>query len=145
MNILHLKYAVSIADNGSINKAAEEIHVAQPNLSRVINAGFRYSIPTLGVPVGWGDISEAKAIVECSLEDFQIEPSQGTHFFQNLTSFNVGYINVDPFGRPSTDLLDFDLLDSLPAVEETAYLRHVRLSEPLSICVDGRENRAVIS
>ena len=103
------------------------------------------SIDTLGVPVKWSDISEARVLVECCLENFRVDPSQGTHFFQNLTSFNVGYINVDPFGRPSTDMLDFAALDAMPAVEETAYLRHVRLSEPLEICVDGRENRAVIS
>ena len=103
------------------------------------------SIPTLGVPVKWSDISEARVLVECCLENFRIDPSQGTHFFQNLTSFNVGYINVDPFGRPSTDLLDFDALDALPAEFETAYLRHVHLPQPLEICVDGRENRAFIA
>ena len=103
------------------------------------------SIDTLGVPVKWSDISEARVLVECCLEKFRIDPSQGTHFFQNLTSFNVGYINVDPFGRPETDMLDFDALDALPAVEETAYLRHVRLPEALRICVDGRENRAFIA
>ena len=103
------------------------------------------SIPTLGVPVKWSDICEARVLVECCLENFRIDPSQGTHFFQNLTSFNVGYINVDPFGRPSTDLLDFGVLDALPAEHETAYLRHVRLQQPLQICVDGRGDRAFIA
>ena len=99
--------------------------------------------PTLGVPVVWGDISECKAIVECSLEDFQIDPSQGTHFFQNLTSFNVGYINVNPFARHS-DLLDFSVLDALPAVFESDYLRHVRFDSPLAICIDGKTGRAMM-
>lgn len=99
------------------------------------------SQPTLGVPVGWGDISEAKAIVECSLEDFQIDPSQGTHFFQNLTSFNVGYINVNSFARRD-ELLDFSVLDALPAVYETEYLRHVRFPAPLTVCIDGKTGRA---
>ena len=99
------------------------------------------SQPSLGVPVNWGDISEAKAIVECSLQDFQIDPSQGTHFFQNLTSFNVGYINVNPWGRPG-EHLDFEALDALPAVRETQFLRHVRLSSPLTLCVDGRLSKA---
>ena len=99
------------------------------------------SQPSLGVPVNWGDISEAKAIVECSLEDFQIDPSQGTHFFQNLTSFNVGYINVNPWGRPG-EHLDFAALDALPAVKETEFLRHVRLDSPLTLCVDGRLSKA---
>ena len=101
------------------------------------------SQPSLGVPVNWGDISEAKAIVECSLKDFQIDPSQGTHFFQNLTSFNVGYVNVNQFARPS-EALDFGWLDSLPAESETQYLRHVRLGSPLSICIDGKTGRAMM-
>ena len=100
--------------------------------------------PSLGVPVRWSDISEAKAIVECSLKDFQIDPSQGTHFFQNLTSFNVGYINVNPFARKE-DLMDFSALDRLPAVSETPYVRHVRLEAPLRICIDGKSNRALIA
>ena len=101
------------------------------------------SIPSLGVPVKWSDICEARVIVECSLENFRIDPSQGTHFFQNLTSFNAGYINVDPFGRKD-DFLDFDALEALPAVQETVYLRHVRLGRELEICIDGMKSRALI-
>ncbi len=101
------------------------------------------SQPSLGVPVRWSDISEAKAIVECSLPDFQIDPSQGTHFFQNLTSFNVGYINVNPYAHRG-DRLDFSVLDALPAVSETEYLRHVRFPDELQVCIDGKTNRAMI-
>ena len=101
------------------------------------------SIPSLGVPVQWSDISEAKVIVECSLEDFRVDPSQGTHFFQNLTSFNAGYINVDPYGN-SAHVMDFTVLDSMPAVEETEYLRHVRFDRELEICIDGRNSKALI-
>ena len=100
-------------------------------------------IPTLGVPVAWGDISEAKAIAECSLENFRIEPSQGSHFFQNLTSFNVGYMNIDPWARPD-DKLDIDALDALPAVQETDLVRHVRLSQPLEMYIDGYKNKALV-
>ena len=100
-------------------------------------------IPTLGVPVQWSDISEAKAIAECSLENFRIEPSQGSHFFQNLTSFNVGYINVDPWAR-SEDLYDETVLNSLPAVEETDLVRHVRLEQPLEMYIDGFANKALV-
>lgn len=100
-------------------------------------------IPTLGVPVVWGDISEAKAIAECSLENFRIEPSQGSHFFQNLTSFNVGYMNIDPWARPE-DLLDTDVLDAMPAVEETDLVRHVRLEKPLEMYIDGFNSRAMV-
>ena len=101
-------------------------------------------IPTLGVPVQWGDISEAKAIAECSLPDFRIEPSQGSHFFQNMTSFNVGYINVDPWARPLTDGYEQTVLDALPAVEETELIRHVRLDKPLEMYIDGFANKAII-
>ena len=100
-------------------------------------------IPTLGVPVAWGDISEAKAIAECSLENFRIEPSQGSHFFQNLTSFNVGYMNIDPLARPGEDLLDVAALDRIPAVEETDLVRHVRLEHPLEMYIDGFNNKAI--
>ena len=99
-------------------------------------------IPTLGVPVAWGDISEAKAIAECSLENFRIEPSQGSHFFQNLTSFNVGYMNIDPWARPE-DILDIAALDAMPAVEETELVRHIRLDKPLEMYVDGFNNKAI--
>ena len=101
------------------------------------------SIPSLGVPVQWSNISEAKVIVESSLEDFRVDPSQGTHFFQNLTSFNAGYINVDIWSNPS-DVFDYDALQALPAVEETELIRHVRLDRELEICIDGRNSKAII-
>ncbi len=101
------------------------------------------SIPTLGVPVKWSDISEARVIVECSLENFRVDPSQGSHFFQNLTSFNAGYINIDTFSRPG-ERLDMAQLESLPATEETEFIRRVTLHSPLSVCIDGKENRAMI-
>ena len=101
------------------------------------------SIPSLGVPVVWSDISEAKALVECSLPDFRVDPSQGTHFFQNLTSFNAGYVNVDPYSRRG-DSLDLAPLDALPAVFETQWLRHVQLDNPLTVCIDGKAGKALI-
>ena len=99
------------------------------------------TVPTLGIPVIWSDISEVKTLVECVLPDFRIDPSQGTHFFQNLTSFNVGFVHVDPFARRE-DEFDSSILDALPAVEETKYWRLIRLDEPLKICIDGRSGRA---
>ncbi len=101
------------------------------------------SIPTLGVPVAWSDISEARVIVECALPDFRVDPSQGTHFFQNLTSFNAGYVNADPFSRPG-DVVDFSALDAHEALKETEWLRHIRVTEPLTVCVDGRSGRALL-
>lgn len=101
-------------------------------------------IPTLGVPVQWSDISEAKAIAECSLENFRIEPSQGSHFFQNLTSFNVGYMNIDPWAR-SAEHYDESILNALPAVEETDLVRHVRLDDDLRMYIDGFKSHACIA
>lgn len=100
------------------------------------------SEPTLGVPVKWSDISEAKVIVECSLEDFRIDPSQGTHFFQNMTSANAGYVNVNPFSREG-EVCDLSVLDALPAVYESEFVRFVHLERELTVVVDGREGRAV--
>ena len=101
------------------------------------------SNPWLGVPVRWSDISEAKVIVECGLDSFRIEPSQGTHFFQNMTSFGVGYITVNPYAGDG--VFDAARLDAMPAVEQTDLLRHVRFEQPLRICIDGVNNRAVVS
>ena len=100
-------------------------------------------IPTLGVPVQWSDISEAKAIAECSLENFRIEPSQGSHFFQNMTSFNVGYMNIDPWARPE-DVYEIGSLDALEAIEETDLVRHIRLTHPLEMYIDGFGNKALV-
>ncbi len=102
------------------------------------------SISSLGVPVQWSDISEAKLIVECCLENFRIDPSQGTHFFQNLTSFNAGYVNVNPYARPG-EVCDTDALDALPAEYESDFVRLVHLEQDLFIAADGKENRAVVS
>lgn len=101
------------------------------------------SIPSLGVPVQWSNISEAKVIVECCLENFRIDPSQGTHFFQNMTSFNAGYVNVNPYSRPG-EYCDLDALDSMPAEYESDFVRIVHFSEDLTVCIDGKENRALV-
>lgn len=101
------------------------------------------SEPTLGVPVKWSDISEAKVIVECSIEDFRIDPSQGTHFFQNMTSANAGYVNVNPFSREG-EICDLAVLDALPAEYESEFVRVVHVEEELTVVVDGRDGRAVV-
>ena len=96
----------------------------------------------LGVPVKWGQISEASVIVECGLKNFRVDPSQGTHFFQNLISFEVGYLTINPFIGDGG--LDMDALAAAETVSETQYVRHVRFPKPLYIFVDGRNNKAVI-
>lgn len=96
----------------------------------------------LGIPVKWANISMAKVIVECGLEHYRIDPSQGTHFFQNLTSFGVGYFTINPYINDG--YIDYDFLNQLPAIHETNYLRHVRLEQPMTIKIDGKKNRGVI-
>lgn len=96
----------------------------------------------LGIPVRWADIANARLIVETSLHNYRIEPSQGTHFFQNLTSFGVGYFTVNPFG--SDDLFDVGFLDSMPAVYESEGLRMVEFPAPLTIGIDGKKGRGVV-
>ena len=81
--------------------------------------------------------------MEAALPDFRVDPSQGSHFFQNLTSFNVGYIHIDPYAC-TNEHYDVSWLDAQPAVEETELVRHVRLTEPLSIYVDGFKSKAIV-
>ncbi len=100
------------------------------------------SDPWLGIPVKWPHISAAKVIVEAGLSSYQVDPSQGTHFFQNLTSLEVAYLTINPFRNDG--IYDEDYLDSQPALNETAYLRHVRLEQPLTIMVDGVHRKAVV-
>lgn len=96
----------------------------------------------LGIPVKWGQISQSRVIVECGLENYRIDPSQGTHFFQNLTSFGVGYLTINPFIEDG--VFDISSLDAMEATSQTEYLRVVRFAKPLYIFVDGRNSRAII-
>ena len=96
----------------------------------------------LGIPVKWPHISSAQVIVEAGLENFQVDPSQGTHFFQNLTSLGVGYLTIDAFR--GNGKYDCSLFEGLEVVQETEYVAHVRLSEPLTIKIDGMKKEAVV-
>ncbi len=96
----------------------------------------------LGVPVKWPHISAAKVIVEVALNHYRVDPSQGTHFFQNLTSFGVGYFTIDT--NNDGGMIRKDLLDAMPAVEETKYVRHVRFSRPLRILMDGMKQEGAV-
>jgi hypothetical protein len=99
------------------------------------------SDPWLGIPVNWAQIRRARAIVETTLPDVMPDPSQGSHFFHNVTSFGVFYLYV----RPDTGgYVDWGWLDARPAVEETAHVRRIRLDAPLVVKVDGRSGRGVI-
>ena len=96
----------------------------------------------LGIPVKWPHISNARVIAECGLENYRVDPSQGTHFFQNLTSFGVGYFTVNPF--KGDGWFDEAFLNAQPAVEETEYLRHVRFDAPITIKMDGKKSLGVV-
>lgn len=99
------------------------------------------SIPTLGVPVAWPDISGARMVVEYGIDGFRIEPSQGTHFFQNITSLGVGYLSVDPYA--GSGLIDFGAVDSLPCVFEGEFVRIYKVPG-LTGFVDRNRGKAVI-
>lgn len=97
----------------------------------------------LGIPVKWPNISAARVIVEAGLTNYRIDPSQGTHFFQNLTSFGVGYFTINAYMNDG--LYNQELLNSMPAVEETKYLRWVHFDKPLAVKMNGKKKIGVVS
>ncbi len=131
----------------------EEIAIAVEKMNKTFeDTGKQYvlvgpgrwgsSDPWLGIPVKWPQISAAKVIVESGLEDFRIDPSQGTHFFQNLTSFKVGYLTINPF--IDDGFFDVGYLNKQKAVYENEYIRHIRFKESLLIIIEGKTNKAVV-
>ena len=121
--------------------------------SQFITAGTNYvligpgrwgsSDPWLGVPVKWPHISQARVIVESGLENYRIEPSQGTHFFQNLTSFGVGYFTVNPFAE-NDGFFDEEFLNAQPALYETEFIRQVHFEQPMIIKINGKKRMGVV-
>ena len=100
------------------------------------------SDPNLGVPVKWAHISQARVIVESALPNFNVEASQGTHFFQNVTSLGVGYLSLDP--SHGDGMLDVEMLDGMPAWWDGEYLRCVEFEKPLYIYVDGQSKKGIV-
>ncbi len=96
----------------------------------------------LGITTKWDQISSAKVIVEADYGDFVVEPSFGTHFFQNLINFGIAYLTIN--SSSEYNRLDWDWLNAIEPVSETEYIRHVRLEEPLEILIDGRKGKAVV-
>lgn len=149
-DVLYVKYddTFSAADNVKI---AEEIGRIN---QKFVDEGRNYvligpgrwgsSDSWLGVPVKWPDISAARIIVEVALKNYRVDPSQGTHFFQNMTSFGVGYFTVDTNLPGEGGIIHKEMLDVMPAVEETAWVRHVRFDRPLRILMDGMKQEGVV-
>lgn len=100
------------------------------------------SDPWLGIPIKWAQIANARVIIEAGLPDYRIDPSQGTHFFQNLTSFRTGYFTINP--HEDDGHYDLEFLEKQEPVAENEFLRHVRFHEPLVIKIDGKKNEGVI-
>jgi len=98
--------------------------------------------PWLGIPVIWAQISAARLIVESGLKNYRIDPSQGTHFFQNLTSFGVGYFTINPYIKEGH--YDVDFLNRMNVIYEDNSIRHIRFEKPLQIMIDGRKHKGAI-
>ena len=149
-NISHLLYVKPESFNASKNllivKEIEELNnkliSAKENYVLVGPGRWGSSDPWLGIPIRWAQISGARIIVESGLEDYQVDPSQGTHFFHNLTTFGVGYFTVSP--QSNEGHFDAEFLNNQKAVSETKHLRLIKFDEPLKIEVDGRNNKGVV-
>ena len=125
-----------------LQKINEDMRLREKNYV-LIGPGRWGSIdPALGIPVRWADISQARVVVEAATGNFRVEPSQGTHFFQNLTSLGVGYLTVDP--GADSGFYDSSWLDGLDAVFDDKYVRVIEFAGPLSIAIDGRSGRGII-
>src|SRR4030042_5705325 len=100
------------------------------------------SDPWLGIPIKWAQISAARIIVESGLVNYRIDPSQGTHFFYNLTTFGVGYLTINPYLNEGVYNIDF--LAAQQAAYESEYIRHITFPKPIKVEIDGKNNRAVV-
>lgn len=137
----------SSLNNSAIAREIEKINsnfTAQERNYILVGPGRWGSSDTaLGIPVKWAHISSAKLIVESALPGYRIEPSQGTHFFQNLTSFGVGYFTVDPLSGDGT-VFDVAFLDSMPAEYESEMVRIVTFNKPLMVGINGKKGLGVV-
>ena len=149
-NVRHIVYVKPQTFDSSRNQALA-LEVEKLNKG-FVEAGKPYilvgpgrwgsSDSALGIPVKWPQIAGARLIVETALPGYRIEPSQGTHFFQNLTSFGVGYFTVDPEG--GNGYFDSQYLDKLPAKYESDSIRVVEFPSPLTIAINGRKSRGIV-
>ena len=149
-NVRHIVYVKPTSFDSSQN-VATALEVEKIN-KEMVEKGLPYiligpgrwgsSDSALGIPVKWPQIAGARLIVESALPGYRIEPSQGTHFFQNLTSFGVGYFTIDQPGN--SGMIDTTWLDSQPAVYESDKIRIVEFADPLSIAINGRKSKGIV-
>ncbi len=148
LDVIYVKTSAFNASNNQliafeIEKINQKFTDEQRNYVLIGPGRWGSSDHWLGIPVKWPHICNAKVIVESGLENYRIEPSQGTHFFQNLTSFGVGYFTVNPYIQ-GDGIFDEKFLDEQPAVYESEFLRHVRFENPVVIKIDGKKNIGVV-
>ncbi len=151
-----IRYITDIVyvDIENYNRAESRItasEIAKINL-QLINENKKYLLigvgrwgsfdPWLGIPVTWEQISGAKTIVESNFRDFNVELSQGSHFFQNLTSFNIGYFLVD--NKTNDEVIDWEWLRNQQKVKQEKYTTWIKTKKPITIIINGRENNGII-
>ncbi len=127
----------------SVGKVNAEMKAQKCNYILCGPGRWGSSDPWLGIPVDWPQISEARLIVESGLHNYRVDSSQGTHFFQNLTSFRIGYFTINPYTKDG-GMYDIAFLDAQPAVYEDKYIRRVRCVAPLQILIDGKHMKGVV-
>ena len=150
-NVSHIVYVKSSSfkssNNVNIAREIEKINriftEREENYILVGPGRWGASDSSLGIPVKWPHISSARLIVESALDNYRIEPSQGTHFFQNLTSFGVGYFTVNTFADDG--YYDESYLNELPAVYESESLRIVKFDAPVLIEINGRKGKGLVT
>jgi CheY-like chemotaxis protein len=147
-------YDIVVVDSQRFERSrSQEVAKAVAHFNAALNAESRPYLligvgrwgsndPWLGIPVEWDEISGARAIVEAGFRDFRVTPSQGSHFFQNLTAFQIGYFTVNP--DAGEGFLDWRWLAEHPAVEEQGCVRHLQLAAPLRVVMNSRTSQGVI-
>jgi Phosphoenolpyruvate synthase/pyruvate phosphate dikinase len=147
MDLVYVKpESFNAAQNRNVAMVIEKINslFVKQSLGYVLIGPGRWGStdPWLGIPVKWQQISAARIIVESGLKNYRIDPSQGTHFFQNLTSFRVGYFTINPFINEG--YYDVDYLNGIKIVYEDEFIRHIRFDKPLEIIIDGKRHKGAI-
>jgi hypothetical protein len=147
-------YDIVVVDRGGFERSkSQQVAIEVSELNRKLVAERRPYVligvgrwgsldPWLGIPVKWDQIAGARVIVEAGFKDFDVTPSQGTHFFQNINSFQVGYFTIS--SDEHDGFVDWDWLAAQPAEEHRIFTRHIRLSSPMEVKINGQHNRGMI-